>query len=99
MHTHTCTRTPALPLLMPAAALLRCCPGDSADLDDFGNFAYLDDFDDFDYLIDFDDFTVQVPRKSKLADQINDAALPLKFRNAQNCGSSMLRCHLDVETC
>ena len=60
------------------------------------NFA---DLDDFVYLTDLDDFTVQVPRKSKLADQINYAALLLNFRKMRNFRSSILSFNLDVEAC
>ena len=86
--------------------LLTCRPADFddfVDFDDFTDFVDLltltidlgefDDFaalDDFVYLTDFDDFTVQIQRKSKLADQINYAALLLYFADlAYSHASSM----------
>ena len=60
------------------------------------NFA---DLDDFVYLTDLDDFAVQVPQKSKLADQINYAALLLNLRKLRNIRSRILSFNLDVEAC
>ena len=68
-------------------------------MDDLGEFDDFADLDDFVYLTDFDDFTVQVPRKSKRADQINYPALLLNFRKMRNFGSSIVSFNLDVEAC